>query len=182
MCTPDIVVAMVQAPRPQPRDRRWSLFVVTAAWGSLIVGTSSTVILPHDFLLWFGSHVFTSESAYSQFVTFWGISWFTIVKGWHAVEFAVVCLLTLALFQRIRTGGTRTNVVLAMAISGLFAMSDEYHQTFIPDRGGTWTDVGIDSLGILVVGLISLQRLERPGRVAVESRLLKPANAAGHHD
>ena len=148
----------------------------------LIVGTSCTVVLPHDFFLWFGSHVFTSESAYAGFVTFWGISWFAIVKGWHAAEFAVVCLLALALLKRFSNRESRRNVLVAMALSTLFAMSDEYHQTFVPGRGGTWTDVGIDSLGILLVGLIALQRQERTRRLPAESLMLQPAGTTSHDD
>ena len=38
----------------------------------------------------------------------------------------------------------------ALLITVLYAMSDEYHQTFVPGRHGQWFDVGIDSLGALM--------------------------------
>jgi VanZ family protein len=41
-------------------------------------------------------------------------------------------------------------------ITVLYAMSDEYHQTFIPGRNGTVMDVVIDSLGGLTA-LFSLR-------------------------
>jgi VanZ family protein len=40
----------------------------------------------------------------------------------------------------------------------LFAVSDEYHQTFVPGRGGTATDVAIDGLGIVLAAMIAWNR------------------------
>ena len=37
---------------------------------------------------------------------------------------------------------------LAAALSLAYAISDEYHQTFVEGRSGTWEDVVIDGLGI----------------------------------
>ena len=49
-----------------------------------------------------------------------------------------------------------------------FAISDEWHQSFVPDRFGTVTDVLIDSLGVLVTGFLLLGRLRRRDRKAVQ--------------
>src|SRR5438094_354786 len=108
-------------------------------WGGLIIGTSSTVILPHDFFAWVASHVFTTEASYRSFAVFWGYSWFAIVKGWHAAEFAVLCAFTIVCLNWLTRLPSNQNVVLAMACCVLFALSHEYHQTFVPGRGGTWT-------------------------------------------
>lgn len=43
---------------------------------------------------------------------------------------------------------------VALVISVLYAMSDEFHQTFIPGRSGQISDVGIDSMGI-ILGIIT---------------------------
>ena len=32
----------------------------------------------------------------------------------------------------------------------VFASSDEWHQIFVPDRGGRWTDVRVDGSGVLL--------------------------------
>lgn len=40
-------------------------------------------------------------------------------------------------------------VGISLIIGILYAMSDEYHQSFVPGRGPSITDVGIDSLGVL---------------------------------
>ena len=50
-----------------------------------------------------------------------------------------------------------------MLLCFLFAISDEWHQTFVPDRYGTVTDVLIDSLGILLAGGWLLRRLRKSG-------------------
>jgi VanZ family protein len=37
--------------------------------------------------------------------------------------------------------------VLAIMLAGLYGASDEFHQSFVPGRGATVVDVGIDTLG-----------------------------------
>jgi VanZ family protein len=50
------------------------------------------------------------------------------------------------------------------AICALFAIADEYHQTFVPGRGGTWTDVAIDGIGIVIAALLAWICETRRGR------------------
>ncbi len=144
-------------------SRNWRLWVFAGvSWCGLIAGTSSTVILPHDFFAWIASHVLRDEASFRAFAAFWGFAWFAIVKGWHATEFAILCAFAIMILDRIAMSRPRRNVALALAFSLLFAVSDEYHQTFVPGRGGTWTDVVIDGLGASVAGLIALRWRERP--------------------
>ncbi|MGK2932634.1 MAG: VanZ family protein [Solirubrobacterales bacterium] len=56
-------------------------------------------------------------------------------------------LLTLLWFYALRPVTPRA-LVTAAAIAFLFAISDEYHQTFVDGRHGSPIDVGIDSIGI----------------------------------
>ena len=116
------------------------------------------MILPHDFFAWVASHVFVTESSFRRFAAFWGYSWFAIVKGWHAAEFAILYVVTLVVLDRLTGSGTRRNVALALAFALCFAILDEYHQTFVPGRGGTWTDVAIDGLGASMAALIAWRR------------------------
>ncbi len=144
------------------RSSSWRLWAFAGvAWGCLIAATSSTVILPHDFFAWIAAHVFRDEASFRAFATFWGYAWFAIVKSWHAAEFAILCLLAIMVLDRLSMSRTRRNVALALAFACLFAISDEYHQTFVPGRGGTWTDVAIDCSGAFLVGLIAWQRREK---------------------
>jgi hypothetical protein len=122
------------------------------------VGTSSTVILAHDFFAWMATHVLRTEASFRTFAVFWGYSWFAIVKGWHAVEFAILFALALAVRDGLTRSRRRQNVALAVAFSLLFAVVDEYHQTFVPGRGGTWTDVAIDGLGSSLAALLAWHR------------------------
>jgi len=128
------------------------------------VATSSTVILPHDFLAWIATYVFRDEASFRAFATFWGYSWFAIVKGWHAAEFAILFMIAISVLDRLTGSCSRRNVALTLAFSLLFAVSDEYHQTFVPRRGGTATDVVIDGLGASVAALIAWRRRGLPDK------------------
>jgi hypothetical protein len=124
----------------------------------LIAATSSTVILPHDFLGWVATYVFVNEASFRRFVVFWRYSWFPIVKGWHAAEFAILFLIALMARDRLTRSFPRRNVAISLAFALFFAVLDEYHQTFVPGRGGSWSDVAIDALGASVAGLIAWRR------------------------
>jgi hypothetical protein len=128
-------------------------------WCLFIGGTSNTVIRPHEFFAWFASHIFTDEVSFRRFVAFWGYSWFFFVKSWHVAEFAILCSLTLAFLNRVAPSAPRRNIATSVIFCMIFALSDEYHQTFIPGRGGTWTDVGIDFIGIFSVGTMAFYRV-----------------------
>lgn len=81
-----------------------------------------------------------------------------IKKGAHMLGYA-----GLAVAAYIATG----RYWLAWLIAVLYAMSDEFHQTFVPGRTGTPTDVLIDALGaavglaVLWWGLRQLRRLRQ---------------------
>ena len=96
-----------------------------------------------------------------RFAVFWGISWFTIVKGWHFTEFAVLTVLAASTLKWLRGKTTSSSIMFAMFFCFGFAASDEWHQSFIPDRYGTVQDVLIDSLGVCAAGLAMLARLAR---------------------
>jgi VanZ family protein len=58
--------------------------------------------------------------------------------------------LTVLLFLAVQqhTGGTRRAWLLAVLLAGAYALTDEWHQTIIPGRRGSFRDVGIDMLGV----------------------------------
>ena len=132
---------------------KWFALVAFLGWCLLIAGTSSTVVRPHEFFAWFAAHVFTDEASFRWFVRFWGSSWFIIVKGWHAAEFAILCGLCSVLLNRIERLTARGAIGISVLFCVVFALADEYHQTFVPGRGGTWTDVSIDGIGIIAAGM-----------------------------
>lgn len=66
---------------------------------------------------------------------------FFILKSFHLIEYA---LLTILLFLGFRK--YKNSILFAY----LYAISDEYHQTFIPGRTGRIRDTFIDLLGIFL--------------------------------
>ena len=136
--------------------------MAASGWCALIAATSSTVILPHDFFAWFAAHVFRDDASLRRFVACWRYSWFVIVKGWYAAEFAILFLLAYALLKRYDRKAFPRNLIRATALSLLFAIPDEYHQAFVPGRGGTWSDVAIDSLGVVLAASFVWLRGNRP--------------------
>ena len=75
-------------------------------------------------------------------------------KGAHLTEYAVLFLLARRAiegsFAKISVSGF---VALSVIFSVLYAVSDEFHQSFVPGRVPSVFDVGIDTAGVLV-GLI----------------------------
>lgn len=46
------------------------------------------------------------------------------------------------------------SALVALLLSSLYAISDEYHQTFVPGRNGTLADVLVDGVGmVLALGI-----------------------------
>lgn len=50
---------------------------------------------------------------------------------------------------------------LALALTVGYAISDEWHQTFVPGRHGQWFDVGVDTVGALLAMVLVHSRWGR---------------------
>lgn len=155
-----------------PRAKRLRLWAALA-WMLLIFGTSCTVVMPHEFFAWLDKHLLRDEAASHGFRVFWGFSWFAVVKGWHALEFAVLFLLLQRGLDHLGMTRSRSSAV-ALLTTIAFAASDEWHQTFVPGRGGTITDVLIDNLGALAAAFVTIRR-SSAGR-----QTLSAGNAEAH--
>jgi VanZ family protein len=72
---------------------------------------------------------------------------FILRKLAHVTVYAV---LTALLFRALRPHmACKVHILLITAlVATLYALSDEWHQTFVPGRRGSLGDVGIDALGI----------------------------------
>jgi VanZ family protein len=78
----------------------------------------------------------------------------------HVVGYLV---LTLLLLRALRRSGAGAAVPAAMAAALAYAVSDEWHQSFVPGRGATPRDVAIDGIGIGTAGLAGTRtRLREP--------------------
>ena len=72
-----------------------------------------------------------------------GILDLPIKKGGHFTGYA---LLALGFLRGMQNGKSR-NVFLVILLCGLYAVSDEFHQSFVSGRTPSSIDVGIDLLG-----------------------------------
>lgn len=63
----------------------------------------------------------------------------------HVFLYAVLCL---SLYRATK------NIVLAVVLTILYGITDEYHQTFVPTRMGSYKDVIADTLGALITGIL----------------------------
>ncbi len=78
----------------------------------------------------------------------------TIRKCAHVVEYAILTILT---WRALWFGPSRRPAIWspvhawwAFAIATLYGASDEFHQTFVPSRMGSVTDIVADAMGSLI--------------------------------
>jgi VanZ family protein len=77
--------------------------------------------------------------------------------GAHLLLYGV--LLALVWNATRKTCPDSRTMLWSMLLTLAYALSDEYHQTRVPERHGTFVDLGIDIAGILLAaGLIALGR------------------------
>jgi VanZ family protein len=91
-----------------------------------------------------------------------------IRKGGHVTEYAVLAILLWRAIPKNATSGTKSlwrwpDAAITQGACAFFAMSDEYHQSFIPTRTAAVRDVLIDVAGA-AVGLTLVWILCRPRR------------------
>ena len=141
--------------------RRWRLPLILSGWLLLIFGTSCTVNRPLAFFELIQNFTGADRASMESFAVFWGISWFAIVKGWHFTEFSILTFLCVGVIKWCRGFIDSGSIFGAMVFCFAFAASDEFHQSFVPDRFGTVQDVLIDSLGVCAAGTVMLLRLKR---------------------
>ncbi|MFH1225674.1 MAG: VanZ family protein [bacterium] len=67
----------------------------------------------------------------------------------HMIEYFLLSFLILRAFDQNKKMSRRKKLILALFLTLLFALSDEYHQSFVPEREGSLTDWSIDALGVL---------------------------------
>ena len=79
---------------------------------------------------------------------------FVTRKCAHVTEYAVLAWLLWRLLRQLLCGPdarwTWQPALLAFGGATAFAMTDEFHQTFVASRYGSWADVCLDSLGALL--------------------------------
>lgn len=92
-----------------------------------------------------------------------GIWDFVLRKIAHMVEFGALTLLLWRALRQHWLGGRAPQVTAALAALA-YAVSDEYHQSFIVGRTASVRDVGFDLAGILVALALVLGWRRRENR------------------
>jgi hypothetical protein len=77
---------------------------------------------------------------------------------WHFVGYFVMGLLAIRAFARgLALPASGRAVLYGVMLSLAYALSDEWHQSFVPGRTASLHDLTVDSLGIAgALGLLSL--------------------------
>lgn len=73
---------------------------------------------------------------------------FILRKIVHVLEYAILAFL---LIRAISTQDWKKAIIFSAIIAFLYALSDEYHQSFVFGREGSLWDVGVDSIGIILI-------------------------------
>jgi len=109
-------------------------------------------------LLWAGLIFFFSHQPglASGLPNFWD---FILRKTAHIFEYTVLTFLLIRNLEE-RNLEFKKVLILSAVLATLFAISDEYHQTFIVAREGKISDVGIDVLGIAIANLLSWKKIK----------------------
>ena len=104
------------------------------------------------------------------------LAWWEVAlrKLGHFGGYALLCLLwAWALVPALG----RSAIPAAVAISILYAASDEFHQTFVDERSGTPADVALDALGALTAAAVLRWHLRRRQREAARTERGKDAGS-----
>jgi VanZ family protein len=90
--------------------------------------------------------IFTASGTPGNDLPKFGVWDFLVKKSGHMIGYALLgaaWLRGLANNKGINKGA----VILAIVLSALYAASDEFHQSFTPERTPSLSDVGIDTFG-----------------------------------
>ncbi|PZR75792.1 MAG: hypothetical protein DLM52_07020 [Chthoniobacterales bacterium] len=82
---------------------------------------------------------------------------FFIRKAGHVSEYAILAaLLYRALVNTLLLGRVWICATIVVLLAGIYAISDEFHQSFVPSRTATARDVAIDAVGAVCGVLVVL--------------------------
>lgn len=118
---------------------RYKLWGPVVIWAVLIFTLSSIPTLPKVEIIWWD---------------------YVLKKSAHMFEYAVLFfLLVRALTKKKLKKATSKIFLIAATITLLYAASDEWHQSFVPGRGARLTDVGFDTVGMILSFLLVRRKI-----------------------
>ena len=83
---------------------------------------------------------------------------FLLRKIAHFSEYAILTWFLIRALKKEQISSKQI-LILAVSLSILYAISDEYHQSFISEREGAWRDIMIDSLGTLAAAWLYQRKM-----------------------
>ena len=103
-------------------------------------------------LLWMLSIFFLSSQPRVTITGTFSID-FTIFKGLHMIEYAILYFLLFRAFYSLKNKNMnqQKKYIYSLIIAILYAASDEFHQTYVFTREGTVPDILIDTAGIVLL-------------------------------
>ncbi len=114
-------------------------------------------------LLWMIVIYYFSDQPNSNEATeniFGGINYF-VRKGAHMTEYAILFLLSLSLqnsYLEAKSKNSKLPFLIPFLFTVLYAITDEWHQSFVPGRSALASDVLIDSCGASIATLAAFIR------------------------
>jgi VanZ family protein len=131
----------------------WMALIFFASTGEF--SASHTAMLFQPLLRWFFPNISDERVALFHFL---------VRKAGHFTEYAVLGLLAVRAFRASsRTTLRRGWFLAALLLVSVYALSDEYHQSFVPTRTASIYDSFIDMAGGLTGLLLSLLRRRNRG-------------------
>lgn len=132
--------------------KRVPSWIYPVLWVLFIFITSSSVVTQKQV-----ATAISGTTGISQAAAFdaWKAIWWILVKGWHAAEFGILYALLRAALTR-----NPNRIKLASGIALTYALFDELHQVSVKSRGGQFSDVCIDAVGIALTYYL----LDYPGK------------------
>lgn len=80
----------------------------------------------------------------------------------HIVEYAILTWLLIRALRSDSQKISKRTLIIAAVIALIYAVSDEYHQSFILGREGAIRDVLVDAVGVIIM-VIGYVRLGKEG-------------------
>lgn len=137
----------------------WMLVIFGASTDLMSAEHTSRFIAP--FLQWFDPNVSPATVLQVQFA---------VRKAAHLTEYAILAALLVRALRGEAARPTAGLIACAIAVAAVWAVLDEYHQSFVPSRTSSPIDVMIDTAGA-VLGVAIYCWLVRSGVARARSKI-----------
>jgi VanZ family protein len=155
------------------RSGRLLLWVVTLAWAAQIFDFS-TATFGGVFTAWLLSQILHLLHVTVSYPTF-QLLHHLMRKAAHLTVYGIFSMLLYFSLGGSRSREWQWKTALgALLLAGGYSLTDEYHQTFVPGRGPSIMDCGIDTIGALlgmIIVFVSCRLGNRRGGAASKEKV-----------